>query len=403
MGENCIVRFASICGLVGGLVVSAAACAPEVRVFEVAEGPLVKTVVASGRVLPAAQVELGVRAPASALEVRVDEGDAVKAGEVLVRLEDTEAMAAVAQARASVAQAAAQLRKLKRVGGPLAQAALSRAEVEVTSAEEELGRAKDLANAGAYTSAQLSAAKEAVALARSRRTAAALELQSLTTGGDDRHLAMASLAQAEAAVALADARLDQTRLTAPVDGVVLRRNVEPGDLVQPGKPLLVIGAGGPTRIVMEPDERNLAHLRLGQHAIASTEAFPEQQFKAEVSFIAPAVDPSRGTIEVHLDVENPPDNLRAEMTASIEVTVAELESTIAVPDECVRDAATSGPFVLVVKNGTTVRRPVHVGLRGERLIEVTRGLETGEILVMDRQIQAGVKVDAVKVRPEVAH
>lgn len=376
----------------------AVGCAQEVPVVTITVGPLIQSVVASGRVLPAAQIELGVRAPASALEVRVMEGDKVTAGQVLVRLDDAEAKAAVAQARASVAQAAAQLRKLQRVGTPIAKTSLARAEVEVRSAEEELARAENLAGAGAYTAAQLSSAQESVALARNRRAAAAVELKSFKSGGDERQLALAALAQAEAAVALADARLNQTRLTAPVDGVVLQREIEPGDLVQPGQALLVIGAEGPARLVMEPDERNLAHLRVGQRAVASTEAFPSEHFDAEVSFIAPAVDPARGTIEVHLDVKNPPDSLRAEMTASIEVTVRELKEAITVPLEAVRDAATANPYVLKVVDDKAEAQPVALGLRGDQHIEVTRGLSPDDRVIVGIQIEPGASVRTIPWR-----
>src|SRR5690606_11363374 len=100
--------------------------------------------------------------------------------------------------------------------------------------------------------------------------------------------------------------LSQTRVLAPSDGVILRRLAEPGDVVNAGASLFVLSTEGVTRAVIEPDERSLAQLAIGQTARVSTEAFPSESFEATLSYIAPAVDPHRGTIEVRLDIAQPP-------------------------------------------------------------------------------------------------
>jgi HlyD family secretion protein len=176
--------------------------------------------------------------------------------------------------------------------------------------------------------------------------------------------------------------------------MVLTRDVEPGDLVQPGRPLLTLASLGPTRLVMEPDERNLAFLAVGQRAVASTEAFPDRRFDARVAFIAPAVDPDRGTIEVRLEVEGPPNYLRADMTVSIEVEVARSESGLVVPRRAVRESATDTPHILVFENGRAVERSVRVGLEGEERVELLEGADEGERVILDPGVAAGDRVRA---------
>ncbi len=92
-------------------------------------------------------------------------------------------------------------------------------------------------------------------------------------------------------------------------------------MVQPGRTLLVVARDGPTQLSVLPDEKNLAFLRLGQPATASVDAFPDRVFPARVAYIAPAVDLSRGTVEVKLDVPDPPPFLRPDMTVSVNVEV----------------------------------------------------------------------------------
>jgi multidrug efflux pump subunit AcrA (membrane-fusion protein) len=105
-------------------------------------------------------------------------------------------------------------------------------------------------------------------------------------------------------------------------------------------------------LVIEPDERNLALLALGQSATASSEAFPDDRFAATVSYIAPAVDPRRGTIEVRLAVPTPPEYLRPDMTVSVEITVAERAHTTILPADAVRGLAEGKPWILVVEGPT---------------------------------------------------
>ena len=114
---------------------------------------------------------------------------------------------------------------------------------------------------------------------------------------------------------------------------------------------------GPVWLTVQPEEKNLAYLRVGQMAQASADAFPDSVFAASITRLAPAVDPARGTIEVDLLVDRPPAFLRPDMTVSINVEVARRESALVLPAETVREAE-SAPWVLVVRQRRAQRQPV---------------------------------------------
>lgn len=115
-----------------------------------------------------------------------------------------------------------------------------------------------------------------------------------------------------------------------------------------------------------------------------------------MSFLAPAVDPERGTVEVRLEVPSPPD--LAAMTVSVEVEVGRHASVLTVPSEALRDAATATPWVMVVgADGRTARRNVTLGLRGVRVVEVRAGLDA-DARVLPPDAAAGVTVGQ-RVRP----
>lgn len=363
--------------------------------------PVVQRVVASGRVMAAAKSSVASLALARVVEVAVREGDAVRAGQLLVRLDEAEARATLAQARGRVQEAAARLDQVRGVTTRTAGEAVRQAELEISQAERGLDRVRRLLDAGAASAAQLDDATQALALARSRAETATIQAGSFQGEGAEARLAAAALRQAQAAEVVARARLDERQLRAPAAGRVLLRDVEAGDVVQPGRALLLLAEDGPARLSVQPDEKNLAVLRVGQAAEAAADAFPAEPFRAEVSWIAPAVDAARGTVEVRLAVPAPPRFLRPDMTVSVNVEVGRRPDALVVPSEAVRDAA-SDPWVLRVVDGRAERRVVRIGLRGEGMLEVVEGLAPGDAVVPPAAgaLEAGARVRVRRVAPQ---
>jgi HlyD family secretion protein len=157
--------------------------------------------------------------------------------------------------------------------------------------------------------------------------------------------------------------------------------------------------------VAQIDENELLKLEVGQRALASAEAAPDRLFGAEVSWIAPAVDPQRATVEVRLRVPEPPKFLRPDMTVSIDVQVGRKPSALVLPLEAVRDVA-RGPWVLLARDGRAARVPVKLGLRGDGFVEVTSGIDADAavIPVTERAAREGsrVRIDVVEAGAALA-
>lgn len=370
-----------------------------------ARGPVVPTalavrtaiahhVVASGRVRVTTRVQLAPQVAGRVTAVLATEGQAVRPGDVLVQLDDTEARASVAQARASVEQAKGRVDQLRRVSAVVAGETSKQAATSLERAEADLTRVTTLAAAGAVSRVDLEDAQRTVDIARAQKAAADAQDAATTTGGADSRVALAVLVESEARLTAALARLSQTRLVAQQAGTILTRAVEPGDTVQPGATLLEMAADGITELVIEPDERNLAWIRLGQVARASADAYADDVFEATVTYIAPAVDARRGSVEVRLEVTDPPSYLRPDMTVSVDLTVASKSGVVAVPSEALRGPASGEAFVWVVDAGRISRRPVTAGIRGDGHTEVVSGIEPGAevVLATDRALEDGQRV-----------
>jgi HlyD family secretion protein len=374
---------------------------PEVGVVSPVRRAVVQTVVATGRVQVQSRAQVGSVILGTVVKVRAEEGQRVKRGELLVQLNDTELHANVDQARASAAQAEARLEQIQRLRGPAAAEDLRQAQVALTQAQAQFERRHDLLQRATITVAEFEEAQTALDLARSRYQSAVLQLDN--TAGTEQRLASGAVAQAGAALAVANARLAQTLVTSPGDGVVIQRMVEPGDVVQPGKVLLVVARDGETRLLVPFDEKNLSLLAVGQTAVASADAFPDRKFSAVLDWIAPAVDGQRGTVDVRLKVEVPPPFLKPDMTVSVEVEVGRKPSALVVPAEAVRDLSRPAPWVMVVgAEGRVARRALTVGLRGEGMVEVVQGVEESDLVVSEAtaRVEEGRRV-RVKARPGV--
>lgn len=333
----------------GGLAWRAAAV-PEVPAVAVRSGPLVRSLLFTARVATASRVEVGATLTGRVEAVAVREGDAVRPGQALVTLERAELAAVLAQAQASERQAAAVQR----------------------NAAAELARAQELVQRGFLSASRLDEARRA------------------------EEVAQAQAALARSAVQAAQVRLAQTVVAAPSAARVLARQVEPGQIVSPGRALLTLALAGPVELVAQVDERYVAQLRPGQAAQVEADAFPGQPFTAQVQSLAPLVDAQRGSLEVKLAVPGEvPAFLREDMTLSVQVETARREHTRVLPAAAVagpREADTGS--VRVVRDGRVQTRPVRLGLRTLDEVEVLDGLAEGDTVLL-----AEGPADGARVRP----
>ncbi|WP_269631315.1 efflux RND transporter periplasmic adaptor subunit [Pelomonas sp. BJYL3] len=356
---------------------------PAARWQQVQPRELVRTVVASARVQAPHRVELGAQLTGTVRQVRVEEGQSVEAGQLLLSLESSEAQANWQAAELAVQQAEARLRQLLEVQAPAARETERQAQANLAQIRAQHARQADLFRQGFIGQAALDEASRALQVAEAQARAATLQRQSGDPQGADLALARSTLAQARASALAAQARLEYMSLKAPVAGVIVNRSVEPGQVVQAGKVLLLLAPGGASELVAQIDERNLGLLQAGQPALASADAYAEQRFEARVSEISPGVDAQRGSVEVKLAVPKPPAYLRQDMTVSVEIEVARRPQALSLPMEAVLQPESTQPWVWVLDADDRLqRRELRLGLRAGGLVEVLQGLKAGERVLL---------------------
>ncbi len=360
-----------------------------VEVVVVTQGPLVQSVVTTGRIASVARNDIASQSTARIEAILVREGDTVQARQVLVRLRDDEATANLTQARAAVAEARARMRQLATVQEPVSAQQLEQARAAETQAARELDRARDLLKQGFVSQSRVDDAQRAATASAAAVRAASAQAAGNEGSGAEHAMAQSRLEQALAAEKAAATRLDQLSLRAPAAGTIIGRFADPGDTAQAGRAILSLVSGDETRIQTSVDEKNLGYLKLGQAARATTDAYPQRPFDATLTYIAPAVDAQRGTVDLKLRVDKTQDTLRPDMTVSVEIMTAQEPQALRLPSDAVRRDAAGGAYALVNRDGRAEKVALTLGLQGIGTTQVVAGLAAG-----DRVITPSTAVDA---------
>lgn len=345
---------------------------PLLPASQVESRPLVQRVVASGEVSSQSLARIGSELTGVVKARHVREGDQVQPGTLLIELHDEDQ-----QARAREAEAA--LRQLTDSSRPQAIAALREAQSNLDQASRELQRRDALFDRQLLSSEAREQARSNEIARRVARDRAKLQADALAAGGSEEQQLLQRLSQARSTLA-------KTRILAPAAGTVQTRQVEPGDLVKPGDILLEIARADSREILLPLDEKNLAPLALGQRAKVIADAWPERVLDAHVSYLAPAVDVARGTLDVHLQLDSPADFLRQGMTVSVNIETARRDQTLVIANDVLRARDGQRAEVLRVRDGQVERVGVRLGLRSVALSEVLEGLEPGDwVLAADAE------------------
>jgi membrane fusion protein, multidrug efflux system len=196
----------------------------------------------------------------------------------------------------------------------------------------------------------------------------------------DLQAAVAGVAQAEAAVSLAQANLDQTTVVAPFDGIVGTKSLTAGAFATPSSPILTLASQN-VEVHVTVEEANLAQVRPGLDVQLSVPAYPGENFPSRVVTVAPTGDPRAHTFDVKIVPTTPDPRLLPGMFAQVQVVYAQKPDAIIVPREAIVQQGTSS-VVFVNNNGKAQQRTVQTGMSDNTNIEIVSGIAPGEQVVV---------------------
>jgi len=356
------------------------------KLAKIEKGDLAKSVVATGKIQPVTNVEVKSKASGIVQSLLADYGDTVKRGQILAQLDKEQILAQVNQQRASLEAAEAAARA--------AEADLERAKVDAEGPDVPLlkrayERAQGMAKDGVVSASALEDAQKNYELAVNKQQLGKANVVSTA----------AKLKQAQAQVSQAKAQLEEkeeeyrnSTIVAPLDGMVLSRDVEVGDavssiLVMGSSATLVMTLGDIHEVYVKGkvDETDIGKVFIGQPARIKVESYKDRTFSGKVTKISPmGVEKDNvTTFEVRVSIDNSKGELKSQMTANAEIILEEHKNVLMVPE---------GSLIYDKDRKASVEVPDPSGKDGKKKVAVVVGISNGSKTELVSGLKEGQQV-----------
>lgn len=352
-----------------------------VTIMEVATESYSNDIEISGNVKPAQLIKQGFKVAGVINNVYVKEGDNISEGQTLVSLNPHDYELGVIAAQA-------QYDSLNLELNSKIQSAVNQAEANVDFIRTQLDRVRRLHEKGAVATKTVEELEVALVVAENK----------LQEALDARDTAVSQLRQAEAALELAQSRLDDTILKSPINGTIVKQVAEIGETMAPGYPVFVLGRLDTLEVEVGVPDRLVDSINKGQKVNMFIHGV-NKEVEGIVSNIDTTADIETRTFGIKIDIDNPERDIKPGMIANVVIGMDNI-SSILIPIDAVTDDI-EGSFVFVYDEATETveKRIVEVGEVYTDKIQVTSGLEDGEWIVFQGQygLLDGEKVNARRV------
>jgi multidrug efflux pump subunit AcrA (membrane-fusion protein) len=326
-------------------------------------------------------------------QVLVELGQKVAVGQPLVRLEPRELELALRRAESLLRQTEAQLgmdgTKVKEPPPDDQIASIRTAMANRDDAHAQLARAKRLRNQNLLSQADLDTAETRVKVTEAAYQSALENIQSLK----------ASLQERRAALELAQKKLNDAIIRAPVSGSVSERLVQPGEFIRENTPVIAVVQMNPLKLRTAVQERHASLIRAGLEVQFRVESFPDETFRGRVAYVSPAVDQATRTFAVEVLVDNRDERLKPGFFAKGIIMTRRDEAVLAAPEEAISTLAGMSN-VFVVENNKVRQQPITLVAREGKYTEILSGLKGHEVVAASNlsQLATGMQVEIAPLK-----
>ncbi len=352
----------------------------------VRRGSLAASVGAAGNIAVSRTTTLSPQTSGRVTQVNVKVSDRVKAGQTLVQLDLTDLMMSLKSSQLSLASAQANFDNVKVKNAQnsnqliIAKASLERSRLAVQAAQADYDTIAWRAGSAATTQAtalQQASIDYQSALASYNTTVATINDTELKNS-------QIALDQAKLNVEQAQLNLDRARIVAPFDGVVTSVSLNVGDNASSGAAAVVMIDPSRLQISVTVSEVDIARVKLGQTAQVTIDALSGKNYSAQVTTINPTATVTQGVVNypVILVLSNADDAIKPGMTANLIMEVERRDDVLLLPTRAVRTQGNQR-LVTVLYKGQTIQVTVRTGLSNDQSIEITDGLQEGDVVVIN--------------------
>ncbi|MBK8254026.1 MAG: efflux RND transporter periplasmic adaptor subunit [Polyangiaceae bacterium] len=361
----------------------------------VVRGSAIDAVYATGTVEADDRIQVKAKTSGSISEIVVKEGDRVKKGDLIARIDNPQLALELKRGKVDLNAASAQ----GGVAAPQLEALKSQAaaiSADLAMARQDATRLEKLLESGAVATSEVDRAKARVA-----------QLQATLSANEAQQKALridlsANAARQAAQVKTLESRVADTEVRAPIDGVILTKQVEIGEVITVNQTLFKVG--DTSRLVLEVaiDEADVAKVnepageKPGSKVAVSLYAFPREIFSGHVFEILPDANRERKSFLAKVQLDKPPSGLRSGMSGEVNIVVGQKDGVLLAPTEAEADG-----FVWLVNGNRVNKVPIKVGIRDLLRVEVESGLNDGALVLIEGQdkVQEGSRVSVTQKEP----
>ena len=346
----------------------------------------------TGTIFSEAMVDVFSKVSGILEKIQIEQGDRIKSDQVVAMVEREEKEAQLQETQAALDVLRARWAQMETGARP-EEITQSEQLVRQTKASWETSldnymRLKNLKERDFISQQRLDEAMLQVTLSEADYRSAKDKLTLLRKGArqEDRDALLAQIRQAEAALRLSQIHLKNTTIRASIGGIISKRFLDQGSFVSTTTPIVRIVAMDRVKVIVQVVENELAQLRCGAKAEIYVDAYQKQVFRGGVSCISPTVDPESRMADIEIQVDNKDHRLKPGMFARVNLLVQRRNGVLLLSkDSLIREHGHTRVFVH--ENGRALLREVSLGLEGEKYVEVVRGLQEGEEVIVAGQYE----------------
>lgn len=364
----------------------------KVTVEKVEKQDLESIISASGEIKPKKNVNISAQIPGRIIKIGVDEGQNVKAGDFLLKLDSTQYEANANRDRALIHSH---------------KASLIKAEARLKKDESYYERQKKLWEEMLISREQLETAKAQYEISEADKESIHYQIK-----------------QAEASLQSTLDHLSKTVYNSPIDGIITSLRIEEGEIAlvgtmnNPGTVLMSIADLSVMEVEVEVDETDVIGVKIGQSSEVKVDAFPDRTINGKVTEIGSSAlqkvtaSEESKDFKVIITLENPPEDLKPGLSASADIITADKKDVLAIPisalvlrekedvDKNKKENVEPEEGVYIVENSRAKFYPVNKGIMGEMMIEIVSGLEEGQEVVVGPYSALRQLKDGLLIKPE---
>ena len=381
---------------------------PIFKTSTVLKGDLSVKISATGIVEPNFKVEVKSKASGEVLSFPFEEGDRVKKGTLLLQLDKSDEQRNVAKARTELSSSAAKYKKAEtslllqntkyNTDLKSSQSEIETALANLKEAEDKLKRQRELFEKKFVSQESLDTAatlfkvnQENLVQARTRLQTAEDSIHDITMKENEIELVQSEVKRSEISVDEAEERLDETEIFAPIDGVIIEKFIEEGQIiasgisnVSGGTAIATIADMSRLFIIADIDETDIGSVKIGHAVRITADAYPKEVFKGKVTRIAPQglIENSITIFKAKIEVKGSGKNLlKPMMSANIDIVTKQVKDTVYASRAAIRKDD-EGKFVMVLKNDVPEKVRVKTGIRNPIHVQILSGLNPDDELIL---------------------